>query len=253
MAMIGLKAQTGRKKATLLLWAALLPALLSGRALYAEPGLETGTGRYMVFTAYIPPYVAPGKGGEIIGSLVAPVEAFLNARKVPYKMALLPWSATYRRAVENPHALIFPVDRTAAREDRFHWIKPLVTTHYYIYGLRDKVAPTTTLEDIRTNGDLVSCTKNSIQCELLLKSGIADENILRIEGASITDRFNLMVRNRNFFTVFDPLVFAKLVERDTLDADRLIKLEKVGDMTSYLAANRRMPGKMLAPLLTATE
>lgn len=200
-----------------------------------------------VYTAAIPPYVTQ-KNGVLIGSLVPVVNTYVAERGFKARMTLLPWSAAFRRTVATPNSLLFPVDRTAAREDLFHWLKPLVTTHYYLYGLKDVVNPETTLADVIASGALVSCTLNSIQCEILLQNGVPNENILRIEGASIRRRLTLMVAERNYYTVFDPEVFADLTIRQNLASEELIQLHKIGEKTSYLAASKGMPGVLLAPL-----
>ncbi len=206
-----------------------------------DPGLDTGPAIYDLYTASIPPYTAPAPGGKIKGTLVPVVYGFLEERGIRFRASLLPWSAAYRRAESNPNALIFPLDRTAVREDKFHWILPLETTHYYLYGLRGYAKPDTSLEDIVRAGDKVSCTRNSIQCQLLVKNGLPDANILRIEGASIPERRNLIVRKRNYYSVFDPIVYERLTTQNGIDGSRLIRLMKVGEMTSYLAANKGLP------------
>jgi len=203
-----------------------------------DPGLDKGPEFYDLYTASIPPYTAPAPGGGVKGTLVPVVYGFLEERGIRFRASLLPWSAAYRRAESNPNALIFPLDRTAVREDKFHWILPLETTHYYLYGLRGYAKPGTSFEDIVRAGDKVSCTRNSIQCQLLVRNGVPDANILRIEGASIPERRNLIVRKRNYYSVFDPVVYERLTTQNGIDGSRLIRLMKVGEMTSYLAANK---------------
>ncbi|TNE67598.1 MAG: hypothetical protein EP335_01465 [Alphaproteobacteria bacterium] len=185
---------------------------------------------------------------ELVGELVPVVHVYLAGRGFEAKAVLLPWSAAYRRTIAGPNALLYPVDRTAAREDQFHWIKPLITTSYYLYGLKDKVDPSASLADIVTSGAMISCTQNSIQCELLLQHGVPDTSILRIEGASIKRRFTLMVNERNYYSVFDPLVYDYLSKSQNFDASNLVQLQKLGEMTSYLAASKAMQDDLLMRL-----
>ena len=200
-----------------------------------------------VYTAAIPPYVTQQKG-VLVGSLVPVVNQYLEERGFKANMSLLPWSAAFRRTIATPNSLLFPVDRTPAREELFHWLKPLVTTNYYLYGLKGTVDPDTTIADVIENGALVSCTLNSIQCEILLQNGVPDEKIMRIEGASIRRRLTLMVAERYYYTVFDPEVFADLTVRQSLASDELIQLHKIGEKKSYLAASKDMPGVLLERL-----
>lgn len=203
-----------------------------------------------VFTAHVPPYVAPVGGTDLTsnsveGLLVPSVTDMLQGLDVRYEMMLLPWSATYRRVLATPSALIFPLDRTPERENQFHWIKSLHTNEYFIYGIRDVIDPNTTIEDIAALGASVSCTKNSVQCELLKEAGLTPATILALEGATIPDRYRLMIRNRNLFSVFDPNVFDFLMKKHGLDGERLVRLQKVGERKSYLAANKSAPETLL--------
>ena len=221
---------------------ALLGGLVAAVSSVADDAIEID-----VYTAAVPPYITH-KNGVLVGSLVPVVNQYLEERGFKANMSLLPWSAAFRRTIATPNSLLFPVDRTPAREELFHWLQPLVTTSYYLYGLKGSVDPSTTLVDVIEDGALVSCTLNSIQCEILLQSGVPDNKIMRIEGASIRRRLTLMVAERNYYTVFDPEVLADLTVRQNLASDELIQLHKVGEKTSYLAASKDMPGVLLERL-----
>ena len=203
---------------------------------------------YDIYTANIPPYVGPGPNGEVVGTLVPEVEQYFTQRSLPFKMNMLPWSAAFRRAMTKQSALIFPVDRTPARENLFRWIKPLTTSHYYIYGLRSSISPETTLDDIHRSDELVSCPSNAVQCELLIKAGFAEDRLLRLEDLSVPQRYRLILSGRNAYSVFDPKVYDSLMKRDGLDGSKLIRLGKVGEIKGYLAANKSMPAPLLERL-----
>ena len=225
------------------IWAPMPPSLAD------EAGREgAGTLDVAIYTAAIPPYVTLTGDGTLVGSLVPVVDEFIRERGLTAHTTLLPWSAAFRRTIANPASLLYPLDRTTVREDRFHWIKPLVTTEYYLYGLKGAVDPGATLDKVIKSGALVSCTANSIQCEILRQNGVPDASILRIEGASISRRLTLMVAERNFYTVYDPTVFAYLTVSQQLPSDELIQLQKIGEMTSYLAASKDMPAALLEQL-----
>lgn len=218
-------------------------ALLAFRGAGAEDTVSID-----IYTARVPPYVTSNREGVPVGSLVPVVDSFIAERGLQARITVLPWSAAFRRTISNPRSLLYPVDRIAAREDQFHWVRPLVTTHYYLYGLKDKVDPKATLEEIVADGALISCTQNSIQCELLRKNGVPEAHILKIEGASIGRRLRLIVAERNYYTVYDPAVFAYLTKSQNLPSDELVQLQKLGEMTSYLAASKDMPPELLERL-----
>lgn len=222
--------------------------LVSARTVIAEEKPQGAETTLEIYTAALPPYVTTDKNGVLVGSLVSEVRTYVEARGFTPNVTLLPWSAAYRRTIAHPQALLYPVDRIAAREDKFHWIKPLVTTQYYLYGLKGRANPAATLREVIARGELVSCTHNSVQCEILLANGVPAEQVLRIEGASIRRRLALMVAERNYYTVFDPEVFAYLTISQSLPSQQLEQLEKVGEMSSYLAASKNMPADLLEKL-----
>lgn len=197
----------------------------------------------ILLTAHVPPYVAPlGNGVETVsdqieGELVHQVLEHLGLRGITYDLVMLPWSAAYRRALATPNALLFPLDRTPSREKNFHWIKELHTHEYFIYGVKQSSEVASSISDIISLNGQVSCTMNSIQCELLVENGLPEENIIRFEGASIPDRYRLLVRNRTQYSIFDPVVLDFLLKKHNLDGEMLVKLVKAGERKSYLAAS----------------
>ncbi|MBO6504209.1 MAG: hypothetical protein JJ850_11340 [Kordiimonadaceae bacterium] len=237
---------------------ALQCSLTVSAAGFAEQGVETTADKtaaqVVLLTAHVPPYVAPlGNGVELVsdkieGPLVDAVVDYLEGRSVSYDLVMLPWSAAYRRALATPNALVFPLDRTLSREDDFHWIKHLQTNEYFIYGVSPSAQFGTTISDIVDENGQVSCTLNSIQCELLVEMGLPEENILRLEGASIPDRYRLLVRNRNQYSIFDPIVLSFLLKKHRLDGEKLIKLIKAGERESYLAASINTSPEMIEAL-----
>lgn len=210
---------------------------------FADVRVNRTPAQVVLLTAHVPPYVAPlGNGVETVsdqieGQLVHPVLEHLGLSGLTYDLVMLPWSAAYRRALTTRNALVFPLDRTPSRENQFHWIKELWTHEYFIYGVSNLPEIATTISDIVRQNGQVSCTLNSIQCELLLESGLPEENILRFEGASIPDRYRLLVRNRTQYSIFDPVVLKFLLQKHQLDENNLTKLVKAGERKSYLAAS----------------
>lgn len=209
----------------------------------------------ILLTAHVPPYVAPlGNGIELVsdkveGILVDTVTSYLRDQNISYDLAMLPWSAAYRRVLATRNALIFPLDRTPSREEKFRWIKELYTHEYFIYGVTSSSEIATSTSDIiRLNGQ-VSCTLNSIQCELLVENGLPEENILRLEGASIPDRYRLLERNRNQYSIFDPVVLDFLLIKHQLDKSKLTKLFKAGEKKSYLAISTAASQELVDALL----
>ena len=90
------------------------------------------------------------QGGTIQGYCTAVVRNALEAAHLPYQMDIQPWARIYTTTLAKPGTLMYPVARTAEREDKFHWIGPLVANRIALFrkkGRRDVVVHS--LDDAR--------------------------------------------------------------------------------------------------------
>jgi len=90
------------------------------------------------------------QGSTIQGYCTAVVRNALEAAHLPYQMDIQPWARIYTTTLAKPGTLMYPVARTAEREDKFHWIGPLVANRIALFrkkGRRDVVVHS--LDDAR--------------------------------------------------------------------------------------------------------
>ena len=60
-----------------------------------------------------------------------------NADLGDFHMTLYPWARAYEMALREPNVLIFPLDRTPAREQLFKWVGEIHRSTSRLYKLRD--------------------------------------------------------------------------------------------------------------------
>jgi len=60
-----------------------------------------------------------------------------NADLGDFHMTLYPWARAYEMALREPNVLIFPLDRTPAREPLFKWVGEIHRSTSRLYKLRD--------------------------------------------------------------------------------------------------------------------
>lgn len=203
---------------------------------------------FQVFAPASMPYV-DGLGENFEPDAMLKTKRYLDARNINYEVIFLPWSAAYKRVALHPRGLIVPIDRTPARESSFHWLSQVVVSDYYLYGVSGQHSPSTTLREAKESGAVISCGSNFAQCEVLEEAGIQRRNILFAENASVPVRYRLMINGRAEYTIFDPVVYEAICREKGLDPDRLIKLQKVGEQTAYLAASKGLSKPYLDALL----
>lgn len=79
-------------------------------------------------------YMQDGKVGGAAGRIV---EALLKQAGLDdYRMAIYPWARAYDRALREPNVIIYPILRTADRENLFKWVGHLDWTLPILYKLR---------------------------------------------------------------------------------------------------------------------
>jgi ABC-type amino acid transport substrate-binding protein len=106
------------------------------------------------YTEQYPPYNMK-VGGEKQGISIEILREVLDAadtKKGISDVEVVPWARGYKTALNKPDTVLFSTTRTAAREDKFIWVGPIVATEIGIIGGADApaVSAATDLGDDRT-------------------------------------------------------------------------------------------------------
>ncbi|WP_413791554.1 MULTISPECIES: substrate-binding periplasmic protein [unclassified Pseudomonas] len=64
-------------------------------------------------------------------------ETLQRAQLTDYSLSLYPWARAYEKALHEPNVLIFPLDRTPARETLFKWVGEIHRVASRLYKMRD--------------------------------------------------------------------------------------------------------------------
>ncbi len=74
----------------------------------------------------------------------------LEEAGIAHELLYLPWRRAYDLGSTEPNALIFPIARTAQREDNFQWVGELIPVNYYLFRLKSRQhISVNTLDDAR--------------------------------------------------------------------------------------------------------
>lgn len=89
------------------------------------------------------------RDGKVVGPGTRIVEETLRgAALTEYRLALYPWARAYEKALHEPNVLIYPLTRTAIREDLFKWVGEIDRVAIKFYKLRGRTGITlNSLED----------------------------------------------------------------------------------------------------------
>ncbi|WHS62644.1 ABC transporter substrate-binding protein [Pseudomonas sp. G2-4] len=94
---------------------------------------------------------AHAREGKLVGPGVRIAEETLKrAELTDHHMMLYPWARAYEKALHEPNVLIFPLDRTPARELLFKWVGEIHQVTTQLYRVRgDEVITINSLEDAK--------------------------------------------------------------------------------------------------------
>lgn len=71
---------------------------------------------------------------QIKGSATVLVKRILKQADMDYTLALLPWARSYQMALTKPNVLIYTINKTPERDEKFHWVTEIpvkVESNYY--------------------------------------------------------------------------------------------------------------------------
>ncbi|VVM43390.1 hypothetical protein PS645_00366 [Pseudomonas fluorescens] len=66
-------------------------------------------------------------------------ETLRGAALTEYRLSLYPWARAYEKALHEPNVLIYPLTRTAVREDLFKWVGEIDQVAIKLYKLRGRI------------------------------------------------------------------------------------------------------------------
>ncbi|MCK5686202.1 transporter substrate-binding domain-containing protein [bacterium] len=92
---------------------------------FASPHLTIMTENY-------PPYNYQ-ENNTLKGTSVEIIRAILEELQITSKIEFLPWSRAYKAIQQHDNQVLFSMSRTAARENMFKWVGPLIQDDVFLY------------------------------------------------------------------------------------------------------------------------
>lgn len=187
-----------------------------------------------VYTSDYPPYSLFDDAGEVVGVSAVKVRALLDSIGLRYQITIVPWSRALLLIESNPNSLIFSLDRTPEREERFHWLSALNKVESHLIGRLGLMPDGFSKEKSLSGSYKAVCSRGSSACELLRQYGFSSDDIFAIAARRTTDLVTLLARGRADFIMEDPNV----VSGTYGEASRLRTYDVIEHgVTDYLAAS----------------
>ena len=207
----------------------------AGMAAEADPDRQTPV---LLVGPDIMPYIYTDDLGQPAGIVADHAVTIMQESGLEYRIQAMPWSRAYGLAMGRVNTLIMMLSRTAEREKTFHWLHQLSRERFEVYGYRPRMGDVRTVDDLTKSGQAVACSKNSIQCDVLMAAGIPEECIVKMENQKNQPFLRLARIGRFTYFIAVPDMFTKQVEALGLDKGDFASLGTVGDSVPlYIAAH----------------
>lgn len=110
--------------------------------------LDASAQQLTIWTEQSPP-ASMMIGGQVVGRETSKVQEIMRRGAIAYSIGILPWKRGYLTTLNVPGTCLFSTIRTAERENLFHWVGPLNTAQWQLWGRADHPWPLNSLEDAR--------------------------------------------------------------------------------------------------------
>ena len=82
-------------------------------------------------------YSGPKNNG---GEATRLVKAILTAADIQFDIKFIPWKRVYRKVLDEPNRLVYPLAKTSKRLNLFEWVGQITPVHYYLFKLNSRQA-----------------------------------------------------------------------------------------------------------------
>ncbi|SCA56016.1 putative Amino acid ABC transporter substrate-binding protein [Candidatus Terasakiella magnetica] len=201
-----------------------------------------------VITTHMPPY-SINEGFFRIGAIMDIVQEMRKIVGRSYQVEFLPWKRAQKEVIEfersKGNAVIFPLGRTAKREEDYRWIVKIITDPIALHAVKN--IPITSYEDVK---DLkVGVLTSSSGLQLLKKAKFTDiytcANVVMCAKMLNAGRIDVWLAPG----LVAPYVFDKL----EMNIDRLKYGYVLKYMDFYLAGAKEMPDNKVLLWLKAYD
>jgi Bacterial extracellular solute-binding proteins, family 3 len=191
--------------------------------------------------------------GQVVGSAVSQVRAFMELSGLNFEINLMPWARAYREVTRRHDTLIFNIGRTMEREDQFHWILPLSTFVDSLVSRNTPEMERITRDDILAGTYQAACERATMQCQSLLNYGFPEDRIMQVSEVSADKLARLVLRRRVDFIAINMTALGQDPDERGIDKSQLLVISEINTTVAYLAAPIGFDPQALAALLATPQ
>jgi polar amino acid transport system substrate-binding protein len=185
---------------------------------------------------------------------VAKLTTFLTRSGLPYRLHFVPWPRALALLEEDNHSLIYQLLKTPERVAQYHWIMPVFEkSNMELYTLQNSVYASQNLEQILAGEGVAVCSRQSAQCDALLRLGFPKNRIEVVTFSSTNVFEQMLLRGRvQFIPSYLAAISANLYDLG-YNPETVKSVAFLDSSLDYLAAPKHFDQKLLTQLLKTSQ
>ncbi len=193
---------------------------------------ETSPGILHLVTEEYPP-VTFMKDSRPSGLVTDMVYEITSRLEIPDKITLTSWKNAYNMAQIHPNIVIFSMDRTADREDLFHWIGPVGQNSAIFFTRKGSDMKVGSMEEAKQVSSIATTSEWWTE-QLLNREGFTN----LVSSQDPTDNVNLLMRGEVELSIFTDITIPEIVENAGYTMDDLEPLFTVQRNYFYIGMSK---------------
>jgi polar amino acid transport system substrate-binding protein len=201
---------------------------------------QTKQDTIIITTEHYYPFSISDKDGSIHGASADKIHELFKRSKLVYQMNMMSWNRAFELARNNADTCVFSTSRTKERESSFHWIGPIITGNWAVFGSPDKLNKVTNLRDIKQSS--IGTEEGQVALSYLSDKGFK----MVTSTESVTTFKNVALGRIDYATAAD--THGKKIIAENNLKDKVVWLFNYSSSDYYLACNPKMSNLTIALL-----
>ncbi len=169
-----------------------------------------------IVTEHLPPYQTLNKDNKVEGLATEIIRAALELTPYKYQIHIYPWSRAFVMGSENINTCIYLISNSAARENHFQWVAPIVSTNDYFIALSNRTdIQVSNIEEVKKYK--IAVLKDDRTHHLLLRLGFEENKNLYVINNTYSMLKLLITRKSIDFIVTDTIMLKYRAKFNNID------------------------------------
>lgn len=180
------------------------------------------------------------ENGKVTGFGAEVVAAIQKELQTAYQPSLVDWDEAYQRALNEPNIVLFTMDKTPEREDKFHFIGPLgesVASFYALAGSEIKLPDMEAAKSVKS----IATTTDWFTEQYLKEKGFTNLN----SDPDPKQAIQSLMEKKSELSIFTDITYPRLAQEAGIDPAALKPLLELMRSQYYIAISKQTDAKIV--------